>query len=224
MVHKDPYTLTHTWLNAYIHSWLEHFAIIFCSTGTHSKVVSVCDWNVSFILEVHKFYAISLSGDMKKACFVEQMPPKDGYGCLCTGYLCTCALTFFTVLAAEDKEKCTVEDMLYKAHFLYGKKSGSHIGYNTKGKNHSTSCILQAAYLYTNHESSYGLMKIKILFWITEMVEWSTQSFIYFQIWDTLSLVLGWIQTRNLLIFGQTPKPSCLGVPQEDSWSPKLLI
>ena len=36
-----------------------------------------------------------------------------------------------------------------------------------------------------------------------------------------LSLVLGGIQTHNLLIFGQTTKPSCLGARQEDSGLPK---
>ena len=33
-----------------------------------------------------------------------------------------------------------------------------------------------------------------------------------------LGLVLGGIQTYNLQIFGETPKPSCLGAWQEDSF------
>ena len=39
-----------------------------------------------------------------------------------------------------------------------------------------------------------------------------------------LSLVLGGIQTHTLLILGLTTKPSCLGVRQEDSGLPKLMI
>ena len=36
--------------------------------------------------------------------------------------------------------------------------------------------------------------------------------------------VLGGIRTHNLLILGQTSKPSCLGARQEDSCLPKYLI
>ena len=49
--------------------------------------------------------------------------------------------------------------------------------------------------------------------------------YIYFFKSETLlSFVRVEIRTHNLLIFGQTPKPSCLGAQQEDSCLPKLLI
>ena len=49
--------------------------------------------------------------------------------------------------------------------------------------------------------------------------------FLYFVKSETpLSLVLCLIRTHNLLIFGLTTKPSCLGARQEDSGLPKLLI
>ena len=38
------------------------------------------------------------------------------------------------------------------------------------------------------------------------------------------SFVLSGIRTHNLLIFGQTPRSSCLGGRQEDSCLPKVLI
>ena len=44
-------------------------------------------------------------------------------------------------------------------------------------------------------------------------------NFTFFSNLTPLSLVLGGIQTHNLLIFGQTTKPSCLGARQEDSCS-----
>ena len=43
-----------------------------------------------------------------------------------------------------------------------------------------------------------------------------------FQISKPQSFDPGW--NYNLLIFGQAPKPSCLGVRQEDSCLPKLVI
>ena len=47
----------------------------------------------------------------------------------------------------------------------------------------------------------------------------------FFQIWDyTSEFDPGGIRSHNLLTFGQTPKPSCLGVQQEDSCLPQLLI
>ena len=50
---------------------------------------------------------------------------------------------------------------------------------------------------------------------------------IFIQIWDYVQhWVWSWVGfwTHNLLIFGQTPKNSCLGEQQEDSCLPKLLI
>ena len=37
----------------------------------------------------------------------------------------------------------------------------------------------------------------------------------------SLNLVMGGIRTHNLLIFGLTTRPSCLGTQQEDSGLPK---
>ena len=42
-------------------------------------------------------------------------------------------------------------------------------------------------------------------------------SFYIFQIFKPPSLVLGGTRTHNLLIFGLTPKSSCLGAWEEDS-------
>ena len=41
--------------------------------------------------------------------------------------------------------------------------------------------------------------------------------FYIFQISKPLSLVMGGTRAHTLLIFGRTPKPSCLGAQQEDS-------
>ena len=47
----------------------------------------------------------------------------------------------------------------------------------------------------------------------------------FFRIWNyTTEFHPGWIRTRNLLIFGQTPKLSYILVWQEDSCSPKLSV
>ena len=46
----------------------------------------------------------------------------------------------------------------------------------------------------------------------------------FFKSETPLSLDLGGIQTDSLLIFGQTPKPSCIEVQSEDSCLPKVLI
>ena len=46
----------------------------------------------------------------------------------------------------------------------------------------------------------------------------------FFQIRDNTKFGPGGIRTYNLLIFGQTPKPSCLGAWQEDICLPKVLI
>ena len=56
-------------------------------------------------------------------------------------------------------------------------------------------------------------------------ITYSTTAFIIISKSKTsLSLVMGGIRTHNLLIFGQTPKPSCQGSRQEDSCLPKDLI
>ena len=53
-------------------------------------------------------------------------------------------------------------------------------------------------------------------------MEGSNNSYIFAKSETPLSFILGGIRTRNLLIFGLTTKPFCLGAQQEDSGLPKL--